>query len=120
MDETVAQERTTTEQCVRCLEPVPLNALRCPHCGEPVSHRRRTVFKVIAVAGILAMAFMLVLMYRTVYISESQPVALPEDDEVARRDPFAEQARSPEQGGTKADEKPPSPPEPEKPPPLNR
>jgi hypothetical protein len=43
-----------TERCHRCLQPVPLNARRCPHCGDfqKVSSRKLTLY--LAVLGILA------------------------------------------------------------------
>lgn len=47
-------DQGATDRCHRCLQPVPANARRCPHCGDfqKVSSRRLTLY--LAVLGMLA------------------------------------------------------------------
>ena len=46
--------RGATQRCHRCLQPVPVNARRCPHCGDvqKLDSRRLTLY--LSVLGILA------------------------------------------------------------------
>src|SRR5689334_11533943 len=76
MDEMAAQQRQP-EKCGRCLEPLPHNAARCPGCGQPVSNTRRMVFMAVATAGALALVFLIVIMYVSVYRGGLEPAVEP-------------------------------------------
>jgi len=76
----------------------------------------------VAAAGVLAMLFMLVVMYQVVYLADIEHAPTLEDDQSAPVDAFATPpATSQDQPPPPPkDDKAAAPPKPEKPPPLNR
>jgi hypothetical protein len=52
-------------KCPRCFEPVPLGATRCPKCREATGELPRSLPLILAMAGILAVIFLALLIYRT-------------------------------------------------------
>ena len=106
-------EHLNAERCPRCLQPVPPKAYRCPGCRQPIHSLRflRLVPFAIGVAGLLAMAFVMLVLYRTVRNEDSANAPVPVDEKTAEQqqlfpDPAAK-------GNTKRPAKP------EKRPPLN-
>ena len=71
------------ERCPRCLQPVPPKAARCPGCRQPI-HSLRLLPFAIGVAGLLALVFAVILMYRMVS-SEGCGQAPAPVDEIPRR-----------------------------------
>jgi hypothetical protein len=121
MQEAVAELNPASDKCSRCLQPVPVAAKRCPQCGQPISKARRLIFMSVAAAGVLALLFMLVVMYRVVYLADMQHAPTLEDDQAVPADAMATPpATSQDVPLPPKDDKPSAPPEPEKPPPLNR
>jgi hypothetical protein len=121
MEEVVAEQTPASDKCARCLQVVSSKAARCPHCGQPTNNPRRLVLMVVAAAGALAMLFMLVVMYRTVYLADVQNAAPMEDDSAPPTAPFAEAtSTSQDVPPPPKDDAPAKPAAPDKPPPLNR
>jgi predicted amidophosphoribosyltransferase len=98
-----------TDRCPRCLEPLPVRASRCPNCGQPI-HSRRLLPLAIGIAGLFALLFAMLLMYRMA-TNEEDTNAPPPVDEDAQEQPLF---RDPP-----ADSKASEPAKPEKKPPLN-
>ena len=44
----------STEKCHRCLQPVPLRASRCPHCGDRLKTGTRRAPLYLAMLGLIA------------------------------------------------------------------
>ena len=99
------------DRCPRCLQPVPPKAARCPGCLQPI-HSLRLLPFVIGVAGLLALVFAVILMYRMVRIEDAVNTPAPVDESLADRQVLLPDP--PPEGS-----KPSEPPKPEKPPPLN-
>lgn len=75
----------------------------------------------VATAGVLALIFMLVVMYQVVYLADLEHAPTLEDDQAAPTEAFdTPTATSQDQPLPPKDDKPVAPPEAEKPPPLNR
>jgi hypothetical protein len=75
----------------------------------------------VAAAGVLALLFMLVVMYRVVYLADMEQAPTLEDDQAVAVDEMAAPtATSEEQPPPPKDDKPAAPPERERPPPLDR
>jgi hypothetical protein len=120
-DDLAVEEKASGEPCPRCLEPVPQNAARCPNCGQPISSFRRMTTIMTGIAGILALIFLSVMVYRMIYIPEEQTPVL--DDQAAPPGTFAappETSSGHETPPEPADAAPPAPPEAPKKPPLDR
>ena len=96
--------------CTRCLQPVPQRAARCPGCGQPLTNRR-SVPLLIGVAGIFALAFMLVLMYYAAWRADMMKADVPVDETGQKQQIMVDTS--------KTDNKPAEPAQPEKKPPLN-
>ena len=60
------REKRSREICHRCLQPVPVKAARCVNCGERVNAFRHLPI-VIGIAGIVALVFVIVIMYQVVW-----------------------------------------------------
>jgi len=110
------------DRCPRCLVPITVKAGRCPLCGIPVARSKRIWPVAAGVACVLALVFLFVVMYRTVYLAELERAA-PVDDTTT---PSGQFAPPPE---TSAGHEPPPPApgdakpaerEPQKKPPLDR
>ena len=56
-------EDIEAKRCPRCLQPVPPKASRCPGCGQPI-HTLRLLPLAIGAAGLLALVFALLVMFR--------------------------------------------------------
>ena len=100
-----------TDRCPRCLQPVPPKAARCPGCLQPI-HSLRLLPFAIGVAGLLALVFAVILMYRMVRTEDAVNAPAPVDESLADRQVLLP---DPPPAGSK----PAEPPKPEKPPPLN-
>lgn len=120
--EQVIEQKRAVERCIRCYEPVPVNAARCPHCRQPLSNAKRFVPMIVGAAGVLALLFLLVMMYRVVYLTDLEHAKPLEDEQSVARDPFANPATSASQDkpAAKSDDKPAETAKPDKPPPLNQ
>jgi hypothetical protein len=57
--------------CPRCLQPVPDRAARCPGCGQPVQSSSHVLRLVIGFAGMIAIIFLVVLIFQTVRIEDA-------------------------------------------------
>jgi predicted nucleic acid-binding Zn ribbon protein len=88
-----------TEVCARCMQPVPQNALKCPHCSMPRTRTRRYTIT-LGIIGLAALIFVIVIMVKAIQDSDIQ--SAPPDS------PDAEQSA------------PSAPAQPDKPPPLNQ
>src|SRR4051794_38850605 len=110
------------EKCARCLQPIASDSVRCTHCGQPIHNPRRLIFLMVAAAGVLAVIFMLVIMYRVVYLADLEEAGPVESEQSAA--PAAQfsdaSTTSQEAPPPPKDAKPPEPLAPDKPPPLNQ
>jgi hypothetical protein len=122
-DELSVASAPSDESCPRCLEPVPSRAARCPQCGQPISSFRRIAPVLAGVAGILALIFLCVMVYRVVYVPE-QDQAPVVDQQAAPDGTFAAPPETSSGHETPppepSDAKPASPPEAPKKAPLDR
>ena len=121
MEDVVAELTPASDKCARCLQLVSSKDARCPHCGQPTNNPRRLVLMGVATAGVMAILFVLVVMYRVIYLADLEQAAPLEDPEAEPAAAFVEgSATSQDVSVPKQEEKPAAPAEPEKPPPLNR
>jgi len=95
------------DRCTRCLQPVPRRASRCPGCGHP-HNSRRYVPLLIGLAGICALAFVMVLMYYAAWRADMMKADPLVDEQSAKQELMVE---TPSEGAKPA--------KPEKRPPLN-
>jgi hypothetical protein len=102
----------TDDRCPRCLQPVPHKAPRCPGCGQPIRTMRMLPFA-IGAAGLLALVFAVLLMYRVASNEDAANAPAPPDPAAAEKQ--QELFPRPTPTTSKASE----PAKPEKPPPLN-
>jgi hypothetical protein len=98
------------ECCSRCLQPVPVEAPRCPRCGQPIGSKR-VLPLAIGVAGLLALVFAVFLMYRMVSNEDAAKAPPPPDPAATQQQLFPD----PPPANSKASE----PARPEKRPPLD-
>jgi hypothetical protein len=123
-DDLVVEAQPSGESCPRCLEPIPRRVARCPHCGQPISPFRRMTTIMAGVAGILALIFISVVIYRSVYIPEADQAAPAFDDQAPPDGSFAPPPETSSghetPPSTPADSQPAAPPEAPKKPPLDR
>ena len=66
------------ERCHRCLQPVPVNARRCPHCGDRLkaNFRRASLYVAIVLTlGVLAMVVFSLILKPTIVDTENIPEA---------------------------------------------
>ena len=99
------------DRCPRCLQPVPPKVERCPACFHPIQSFRLLPW-LIAAAGLLALVFAVVVMYRMVRTEDAINAPPPVDESLADRQVLLPDP--PPEGS-----KPSQPAKPEKPPPLN-
>jgi hypothetical protein len=99
------------EHCPRCLQPVPSKVSRCPACRQPIHSLRKWPF-LIGAACLMALLFVVLLMYRMMTNEDAANAPAPVDQATAE-----EQAILPDP--PPAGSKPTEPSKPDKPPPLN-
>jgi hypothetical protein len=79
-----------TNQCPRCLQPVPVRKQRCPNCGDyqPAGMRKITLY--LGAFGLLALVFVIGLMVAVIHNEDimNQP---PEQKESDQAPPLPEQ-----------------------------
>jgi hypothetical protein len=105
-------EVTRAPCCPRCLQPVPPKVSRCPGCLQPI-HSQRFLPLAIGVAGLLALVFALLVMYRMVSNEDAENAPTPLDQ------PSVEQQQDLFPDPPPANSKPSEPAKPEKRPPLD-
>jgi hypothetical protein len=98
------------ENCTRCLQPVPVRAARCPGCGQPYKNRR-WVPLTIGTIGLLALIFVMGLMYYATWRADLDQAEILADPD---GEPQEIMVKVPD-----SNSKPAAPPAPEKKPPLN-
>jgi hypothetical protein len=100
------------EHCPRCLQVLPPKASRCPDCGQPIHfHSLRLLPFAVGIAGLLALVFVMFVMYRMAKNEEAARAPVPVDDNASQQELFHD---SPPANG-KANE----PSKPDKRPPLD-
>ena len=99
------------ERCPRCLQPVPPRVSRCPGCRQPV-HSLRSLPLVIGAACLLALLFVVLLMYRMMRNEDAANAPVPVDEVAAEQQKLFPDPPP-------ANSKPSGPSKPDKPPPLN-
>src|ERR1035437_5005669 len=104
-------EDIEAKRCPRCLQPVPPKASHCPGCGQPI-HALRLLPLVIGPAGLLALLFALLVMFRMMRNEDQLRAPLPTDDGTAQQGDVFQDPAPP---NNKANQ----PPTPEKSPPPN-
>ena len=100
-------EDAKSENCPRCLQPVPPKSFRCPACRQPI-HSHRYVPFVIGIAGLLVLLFVALIMYRMAGNEDAANAPALADEQQQKDDP------PPSTSQPTAE-----PAKPEKPPPLN-
>jgi hypothetical protein len=103
-------EDRRSENCPRCLQPIPPQASRCPACRLPI-HSQRYVPFAIGIAGLLALLFVAFVMYRMARNEDAANAPVPIDEPQQQ-----EILPDPPPSNTKQRAEPARP---EKPPPLN-
>jgi hypothetical protein len=99
------------ERCPRCLQPVPPRASRCPGCRQPV-HSLRSLTLVIGAVGLMALLFVVLLMYRMMSNEDAAHAPAPVDEAAAEQQKLFPDPPPP-------NGKPAESSKPENPPPLN-
>ena len=99
------------ERCPRCLQPVPPRVSRCPGCRQPVQSLRSFPL-VIGAACLMALLFVVLLMYRMMRNEDAANAPAPVDEVTAEQQRLFPDPPPP-------DSKPAPPSKPDKPPPLN-
>ncbi len=98
--------------CPRCLQPVPPKAARCPGCGQPIQTSSRVLRLIIGFAGLIALIFVIGLMYQTVRDEDAGKGAAPTEEVQKTPEEELFPPTAPDSGSKEA-------PKPEKKPPLN-
>ena len=62
------------ERCHRCLQPVPPNAARCPHCGDPLKHGNARMLLI----GLAGSVIFLIAAFGMTHYLQNRPAAAPE------------------------------------------
>ena len=75
-----AVEDLKENKCPRCLQPLPGKVARCPGCGQPIQSSSLALRLAIGVAGVIALVFVIVLMYQTVRNEDAANKAAPTED----------------------------------------
>lgn len=119
-------EEPSGDRCPRCREAVPLKAVRCPSCGQPIHDFRRMLPFFAGVGLVLGLLLAAVVMYREVYLADLER-AVPVRTEEAPAPDFGTvpdtSAEHDIQAQTQSETKPDAPARPappERKPPLNR
>ena len=63
--------------CPRCLQAMPPKSARCPGCGQPIQNSSRVLRLAIAIAGLIALIFAVVLVYQTVRDEDAAKAGVP-------------------------------------------
>jgi hypothetical protein len=92
------------DRCTRCLQLLPYKAQRCPDCGQPAKSRRALPL-LIGVAGVLALLFVLGLMWRMVANEEFAKAPVLVDDASTRQEEILPEI-PPDDGKAKKPEEP--------------
>jgi ribosomal protein L40E len=71
-------------KCLRCSAVLSPGAKRCSKCGGTVRRTTRPWAVTAAICGIVALLFMIVMMYRVATITDAQPAPVPADSEPTR------------------------------------
>lgn len=77
--------RSSLEICVRCMQPVPPDALVCPHCSMPRTRTQPFAIS-IGIVGLLALIFVLMIVITAIRESDlvtAPPAAAPADTQKA-------------------------------------
>jgi hypothetical protein len=70
------------ERCPRCLQPVPPRLSRCPGCRQPI-HSLRSWTLGIGAVGLMALLFVVLLMYRMMSNEDAANAPAPVDEAAA-------------------------------------
>ena len=97
------------ERCPRCVLVLPPKASRCPYCGQPI-HSMRFLPFVIGIAGLMALVFAALVMYKMAANEEDANAPLTVDQNATQQQPLFPDpppTNSNSHEPTKSDKKPP-------------
>ena len=96
------------DRCPRCVQILPPKASRCPDCGQPI-HSTRWLPFAIGIAGLLALLFVMLVLYRMAKNEEAANAPVPVDENAPQQQllPDSPPANSKANEPAKPDKRPP-------------
>ena len=94
------------DRCPRCVRVLPPRASRCPDCGQPIHfHSLRLLPFAVGIAGLLALVFVMLVLYRMAKNEEAARAPVPVDENAPQQQLFTDSP--PANSHAKPDKKPP-------------